>query len=161
MIIRKATINDLKAITAVESECFPKNEAATEEDFKGRLEVYPNHFWLLEDNDILIGFVNGMVTDEALLSDEMYENHNMHNEDGKWQMIFGVDIISEYRRQGLAEKIIREVINDAKGHGREGIVLTCKEKLIHYYEKFGFENEGISKSVHGGVVWYDMRLRFK
>lgn len=34
------------------------------------------------------------------------------------------------------------------------------EKLIPFYETFGFINEGVSASVHGGAVWYDMRLRF-
>ena len=34
------------------------------------------------------------------------------------------------------------------------------DKLIHYYAKFGFVNEGVSQSVHGNVVWYQMRLTF-
>ena len=38
-------------------------------------------------------------------------------------------------------------------------MLTCKDKLLHYYAKFGFVNEGVSASTHGGVVWYQMRLR--
>lgn len=108
MNIRNATIDDLKIITAVESECFPSAEAATEKDFEARLKVYPDHFWLLYDDDKLIGFVNGMVTNEPDLSDGMYENAQMHDENGKWQMIFG----------------------------------------------------GVSKSVHGNVVWYQMRLKF-
>ena len=37
---------------------------------------------------------------------------------------------------------------------------TCKEHLIPYYEKFGYRNCGVSESVHGGAVWYDMRLTF-
>ena len=78
----------------------------------------------------------------------------------KWQMIFGVNTIPEYRRQGCAEKIINKVISDAKEQGRKGIVLTCKQKLVHYYKKFGFKNEGISESIHGGAVWYNMRLIF-
>ena len=160
MKIRNATIEDLKAITSVESTCFPEEEAASESDFKDRLTVYPNHFWLLEDDGKLIGFVNGMVTNESILSDQMYEDANLHNEDGQWQMIFGVNTIPEYRRQGCAERVINKVIDDAKKQGRKGLVLTCKEKLLHYYEKFGFKNEGISQSTHGGVVWYDMRLTF-
>ena len=32
------------------------------------------------------------------------------------------------------------------------------DKLIPYYSKFGFVNEGISESVHGNVTWYQMRL---
>lgn len=49
MIIRKATIKDLKAITAVEATCFPPAEpaeAASRSNFKKRLKTYPNHFWL-------------------------------------------------------------------------------------------------------------------
>lgn len=55
---------------------------------------------------------------------------------------------------------MERVIADACAQGRKGCVLTCKDKLIQYYETFGFENEGVSESVHGGVVWYDMRLTF-
>ncbi len=51
-------------------------------------------------------------------------------------------------------------IQDAKKQGRKGLVLTCKDKLIPFYQKFGFVNEGISKSVHGNVVWNQMRLLF-
>ena len=160
MNIRTATIEDLQAITAVEAICFPPEEAAPESDFKKRLSMYPNHFWLLEDDGKLVGFVNGMVTNESKLSDEMFEDANLHNENGQWQMIFGVNTIPEYRRQGCAEKIINKVIADAKAQGRKGLVLTCKEKLLHYYSKFGFKNEGISESTHGGAVWYDMRLTF-
>ena len=48
MIIRKATIKDLKAITAVEATCFPPAEAASRSNLKKRLKTYPNHFWLLD-----------------------------------------------------------------------------------------------------------------
>ena len=95
MNIRLATIDDLQAVTEVEARCFPEAEAATEKDFKERLTKYPNHFWLLEDDGKLIGFVNGMVTDEPTLRDEMYENAKLHNENGAWQMIFGVNTIPE------------------------------------------------------------------
>ncbi len=160
MNIRIATIKDLEAIIDIEAQCFPKEEAAQRESLKKRLSVYPNHFWLLEDEGELIGFVNGMVTDKHILTDEMYHNANLHNENGQWQMIFGVDIIPQYRRQGCAEKILNKVISDAKEQGRKGLVLTCKDKLVHYYAKFGFENEGVSDSTHGGAVWYNMRLTF-
>ena len=160
MEIRKATLDDLKEIAAVEAECFPAAEAASEESLRKRLSVFADHFWLLFDGDKMVGFVNGMVTDEPDLSDEMYDDASMHNPDGKWQMIFGVDTIPEYRRQGCAGKVLSRVIEDARKQGRDGLVLTCKDKLIHYYAKFGFENEGLSKSVHGDAVWYQMRLKF-
>lgn len=161
MKIRKATMDDLRIITSVEEECFPAAEAAKEKDFIERLTYYPDHFWLLFDDDRdnrLVGFINGMVTDEKDLTDEMYENAKMHDEKGQWQMIFGVNTIPEYRNRGCAANIMERVIADAKKQKRKGLVLTCKEKLLHYYAKFGFEDEGVSQSVHGNAVWYQMRL---
>jgi len=161
MRIRTAALTDLAALTAVEAACFPAAEAATEADFRNRLAVYPNHFWLLEDEaGRLVSFINGPVTDEPTLQDEMYADASCHKEDGAWQMIFGVNTVPEARRQGCAARVMERVIADAKAQGRRGCVLTCKERLIHYYEKFGFQNEGVSQSTHGNVVWYDMRLTF-
>lgn len=160
MHIRKAAMQDLSAITAVEAECFPTAEAATEKDFKARLAVYPNHFWLLEEDGKLIGFIDGMVTDEQTIRDEMFENPLLHNESGSWQAIFGVNTIPEYRKRGCAAKVMEEVIKDAKAENRKGCILTCKQELVHYYEKFGFVSTGISGSTHGGAVWYDMKLSF-
>ena len=161
MRIRTATPADLAAVTAVEAACFPAAEAATEADFAARLSAYSSHFWLLEEDDgTLVSFVDGMVSDEPTLRDEMYENAALHNEDGAWQMIFGVNTLQSYRRRGCAGQVLRRVIADARAQGRKGCVLTCKDQLVHYYEKFGFVNEGVSQSTHGGVVWYDMRLSF-
>ena len=160
MNIRTAVIEDLDEIARVEAECFPAAEAASKEEFAERIRNYGNHFWLMFDNDKLIAFVDGFVTDEPDLSDEMYERADMHNENGAWQMIFGVNTIPAYRRQGFAGQLIRCAINDAKRQGRKGLVLTCKDRLIPYYSGFGFADEGISESVHGNVVWHQMRLSF-
>ena len=34
------------------------------------------------------------------------------------------------------------------------------KRQVHYYAGFGFVSEGVSGSTHGGVVWYQMRLKF-
>ena len=100
------------------------------------------------------------MTDEPDLLDEMYDRADMHNESGRWQMVFGVNTIPEYRGHGYAGELIQRAIDDAKAQGRAGIVLTCKDKLVDYYSKFGFVNEGMSdKSRHGGVELYQMRYR--
>lgn len=160
MLIRTATMEDLEAVAAVEAECFPPAEAATKEAFAKRLEYYGNHFWLMYDGDKLISFVDGFVTDEADLTDEMYEKAELHKEHGAWQMIFGVNTVPSYRKRGCAGELIKRAIADAKAQGRKGLVLTCKDRLIPYYAKFGFVNEGVSESVHGNAVWNQMRLTF-
>lgn len=160
MLIRTATMEDLEAVAAVEAECFPPAEAATREAFAKRLEYYGNHFWLMYDGDKLISFVDGFVTDEADLTDEMYEKAELHKEHGAWQMIFGVNTVPSYRKRGCAGKLIKRAITDAKAQGRKGLVLTCKDRLIPYYAGFGFIHEGVSESVHGNAVWNQMRLTF-
>lgn len=160
MTIRTAQLEDIDAITAVETECFPPAEAATKEEFAERLKYYKDHFWLMFDEGHLVAFVDGMVSNQKDLTDEMYVKAELHEEQGDWQMIFGVNTIPAYRRCGLAEQLLKRAIADAKAQGRKGLVLTCKDKLIHYYAKFGFENEGVSESTHGDVVWNKMRLTF-
>ncbi len=162
MKIRYATDDDVQAIADVEAQCFPAEEAASEADFVERVKYYGNHFWLMFDDNKLIAFVDGFVTDKPDLTDEMYEKANMHNENGAWQMIFGVNTIPAYRKQGRAGQLIERAIDDAKAQGRRGLVLTCKEKLVHYYAKFGFKDEGITdKSTHGNVEWHQMRFIFE
>ena len=153
---------DLAAVAAVEKACFPPAEAATADEFRDRLAHYAAHFWLLfDEKGDLVSFVDGMVTDEPDLTDEMYAHASLHNERGAWQMIFGVNTVPSCRRQGYAGTLLQAAIDAARQQKRKGLVLTCKDKLVHYYASFGFVDEGVSdKSVHGGVVWHQMRLTF-
>lgn len=161
MQIRTAIPTDLQEIVKIEAECFPAAEAATKVSIAERLAVYPNHFWVQLDGDRMIGFVNGMVTDDPDLRDEMYEDASLHNENGAWQMIFGVNTLPTYRQHGYAGELLQKAIADAKGQGRKGLVLTCKDRLVPYYAKFGFVDEGVTdKSTHGNVAWHQMRLTF-
>ena len=159
MEIRKGTLKDLEAIAAVEAACFPAAEAATAEEFAERLQQYGDHFWLLWEGERLLAFVDGFCTDWPDLTDEMYADASLHRENGAWQMIFGVNTIPTCRKKGYAGMLLQCAISDARAQGRKGLVLTCKEALVHYYAKFGFVNEGVSASTHGGVVWCQMRLR--
>ena len=100
MVIRNAELADLAAIAEVERRCFPVQEAATEEEFRERLEAYADCFWLLFEDGKLVSFVDGMATDEKDLRDEMYADASLHNGNGRWQMIFGLNTLPEYRNRG-------------------------------------------------------------
>ena len=158
--IRSALPSDLDAIAAAEAESFPAAEAATRESFESRLAAYGNHFWLLFVDGELASFVDGLVTNDPDLKDEMYEDASMHDESGAWQMSFGVVTRPRFRKQGYAGELLKRMIEEAKKEGRKGLVLTCKDPLVHYYAKFGFVNEGFLGSTHGGVTWNQMRITF-
>ena len=159
-MIRKGTKEDAEILSKVEATCFPPNEAATSKEIQERLNVYANHFLLLFEEDRVISFIDGFCTNQRDLMDEMYSDASMHDEDGDWQMIFGLNTLPDYQRKGNAAKIMNAMIDLARQEKRKGLVLTCKDRLVPYYSQFGFRNEGVSSSIHGGVVWYQMRLEF-
>ena len=161
MIIRPVKPEDLDKVTEVEAVCFPAAEAATRESFAQRIATFPESFFVAEHNGTIIGFINGCATDERTIRDEMFEDSSLHNPEGCYQSIFGLDVIPEYQRQGIAAELMNHLIEDAKKKGRRGLILTCKDRLIHYYAKFGYQNLGVSASVHGGAVWYDMLMEFE
>lgn len=161
MLIRNATLADLAAVAEVERRCFPAKEAATEEEFRARLEAYADCFWLLFEDGRLASFIDGMATDEPDLRDEMYADASLHRPDGRWQMIFGLNTLPEYRGRGYASLLVRHVTEASRKRGKLGVVLTCKERLIPFYASLGFENEGLSSSAHGDVSWHQMRLTFR
>lgn len=161
MKIRYAKPTDVVALANLEARSFPIAEAATADQIAKRVAAYGDHFWLLVDNqNQILAFVNGMVTDQDDLIDEMYERADWHQDDGKWQMIFSVVTDPDFRGSGLATQCLQVALDDAKSRGQQGAVLTCKDHLVGFYERFGFENEGFTGSTHGGVHWNQMRLRF-
>ena len=160
MLIRKATTADLDLVTHIEATCFPPAEAAPREAFKERLDHYAGQFLIAFDGDTPIGFIDGFVTDDEILTDEMFADASLHNPNGAWQMIFGLNTMPKYRNRGVGGQLIEAFIDLAREEKRKGVILTCKEEKIHYYAKFGFVNEGESESDHGGAKWYQMRIAF-
>lgn len=159
MKIRRAKIEDLDILAEIEALSYPKAEGASKESIKGRLEHFPDYFWILEKDDKeVVSFINGMLTDRENLTDDMYDYPEIHEKGGDWLMIFSVVTAPAYRGNGYAGFLMKQVIEDLKAEKRKGIVLTCKEKLLGFYSQFGFVNEGISTSTHGDAVWYQMRM---
>lgn len=157
---RQATMADLELLTDIEAACFPTAEAATREQFSERLASYGDHFWILEQGDVAVGFIDGMVTNQTAITDDLYEDAGKHEPTGAWQAIFGLNVLPQYRCRGNADKLVEKFIDEARKEGRRGVILSCKDRLLHYYARFGFVNVGVSASVHGGVSWNDMRLTF-
>ena len=160
-IIRQARPEDLDQVAEVERICFPEAEAAGRESLRLRIQAFPESFLVAEEQGgAIIGFINGAVTDKKTISDDMFEDAGLHNPEGAYQSIFGLDVVEEFRCQGIASRLMEEMIERARRQGRRGLILTCKDRLIGYYERFGYVNLGVSQSVHGGAVWYDMLLEF-
>lgn len=156
--IRFVTEADLDAVTHVEAMSFPQEEAATREAFATRIRAFPESFLVAVHNDQIIGIINGCCTTEPELGDELYEPNCPHSAKHPWQTVFGLAVLPECRHQGIARGLLNRLIDLSKVRGKAGVILTCKEEKISFYESFGFQCRGVSASSHGGAVWYDMIL---
>ena len=162
MKLRHASVADLDALAAIEAASYPKAEGASRNSIRARLEYFPDCFWLLEnERGQILSFINGMLTRQADLVDDMYDHPSLHETAGAWLMIFSVVTHPGHRGKGYAAQVMEQVIRDMSAQDRRGIVLTCKESLLPFYTRFGFVNEGLSTSTHGDVSWYQMRLTLK
>jgi len=154
--IRNVKPLDIDAVEAIENQCFPVSEAADRESLQDRIAAFPENFLVADIDRALVGFINGCTTNSPVIYDEMFHGVEHHVASGQNLAIFGLDVIPEYRRQGIAAQLMKVFLENARNAGKKNVILTCKDHLIHYYEGFGFVNNGISESQHGGATWYDM-----
>jgi len=156
--IRGVDQRDLDQITEIEAICFPKAEAAPRSAFKDRIKAFPEYFLVAEADGLLIGFINGCVTNSSVVYDELYITTQHHTPGGKNLAVFGLDVIPDYQRQGIATQLMQQFIQLAKNNGHSSVILTCKDQMVHYYASFNYVNNGVSHSTHGGAKWFDMTL---
>lgn len=158
MQIRNVLLEDLDEVTELEKLCF-NDKAATKEEFAYRINTFPQSFFVAVQDNKIIGLINGCVSNQQYICDELFETEGGHEPNGKTQMVFGLATHKDYQRRGIAAELMNHLMKEARKQKRTDMSLTCRQHLIHYYEKFGFINHGVSKSVHGGVVWYDMLMQ--
>lgn len=159
-LIRKARPEEAKALAEIEKICFPPKEAASEEAVCERMRVFPENFLVAELEGRVIGFINGGTTDVPYLPDEFYHDVTLHKPEGAYQTVFGLNVLPQFRRRGIGAMLVRAFVRMADERGKKGVILTCKEQKIPFYEKIGFKYYGQADSEHGGAAWYDMRLLF-
>lgn len=142
----------------VEQICFPPNEACTEKMMYERVAEVPDQFLVAVDKATgkIAGFLNGIATDEQVFRDEFFTDAGLHDPEGENIMLLGLDVLPEYRRQGLASEIMRHYKQREAGRGRKRLILTCLGNKVEMYEKMGFRDHGISGSCWGGEEWHEM-----
>lgn len=145
----------------IEQICFPPNEACTPERIKERIGVASDLFLVAidcENDGKIAGFLNGIATDEYKFRDEFFTDASLHKEDGKNIMILGLDVLPEYRKQGLGRELVYNYCRREQARGRERLVLTCLQNKVKMYTKFGFVDRGEANSSWGGEKWHEMDI---
>lgn len=147
----------------IEKVCFPPNEACSEAMMKERAIRVPELFLVAVDKETgrLAGFLNGLATNEHSFRDEFFTSAELHDPEGSNVMLLGLDVLPEYRGQGLAREIMSRYLRREGERGRELVILTCLESKVKMYEKMGFRNNGIAESSWGGEQWFEMSYMLK
>lgn len=142
----------------MEQICFPPNEACSPERMRERIARAPEVFLVAEDRETgkLAGCINGLSTKETVFRDEFFLDAGLYDPDGKNIMLLGVDVLPEYRRQGLAQAMMEEYARREHAKGRKKLLLTCLDSKVGMYEKFGFTDLGLANSTWGGEEWHEM-----
>lgn len=161
MEIKFANKEDLKKLAEIEKICFPDQEAASLQQFEERFGAFAQNFLIVTVDEKIVGFINGATISNNTISDEMYEHVYLHQDYFPYQSVFGLAVLPEFRHKGIAHNLMNAFINLAKARQKKGMVLTCKEELISFYQQFGYVCLGQSQSQHGGALWYDMFLLFE
>ena len=142
----------------IEQICFPPNEACSREMMLQRVKTASDLFLVAVDraSGKLAGFLNGLATNEAVFRDEFFTDARLHDPDGQTVMLCGLDVLPEYRGQGLARELVSTYCRRERERGRKRLVLTCHDSKVEMYRKMGFLDLGESASVWGGEKWHDM-----
>jgi ribosomal protein S18 acetylase RimI-like enzyme len=159
LTIRNVTMNDLPDLIIIEHLCFPIEEAATEQAFKQRIQLIPDSFFVAEECGVVVGLVNGPVIEQEFITDDLFEEIKRNPASGGHQTVLGVAVTPHFQTRGVATALLVHLEKEAISKNRKSITLTCKEDLIRFYENLGYKNRGVSKSEHGGVLWYNMNKK--
>lgn len=143
---------------AVESICFPPNEAEAPEYITARAAAVPELFLAAYDEQAgrLAGFINCISTDEESFRDGFFTDLSLHDKDGANVMILGLEVLPEYRGHGIARALMDFLKTEAAGLGKKRLVLTCLDDKVDMYRAMGFEDLGAAQSSWGGESWHEM-----
>ncbi|MBR5965173.1 MAG: GNAT family N-acetyltransferase [Treponema sp.] len=153
-----ANFSDLEPLYVLETAAFTSGNSARKEAFEYRLENFPQWFFKAVFQGKIVGFLNGCSSGQELITDDLYAPGAPYDERGENFLVFGLVVREDFRRLGVASDLLRMSLCAAKARGKTRAALTCEECLIPFYEKFGFKNRGVSKSVVGGIKYYDMGI---
>ncbi|WP_430611821.1 GNAT family N-acetyltransferase [Enterococcus sp. DIV0876] len=144
---------------AIEFAGFSPKEAASFEAMRERIAKIPDSFLLaITTEDIIAGYAVGPIIPVRYITDDLFERTISNPTIGGYQSILSLAVAPAYRSAGVASQLLAALKQLAQQHQRQGITLTCREELISFYEKNGYQMEGVSTSAHAGETWYNMVL---
>lgn len=144
IIVRRATVNDLAAITEIYNDAVLSTVATFDTTPKSLKE---QKVWFASHGSkypIVIGELDGITVGWASLSP--YSDRCAYSDTAE----VSVYVAKNHRRKGFGRKILEELIKLGRAAGLHVIIARIaegNEKSIHLFEKMGFTHVGVLREV--------------
>ncbi|MFT9051588.1 GNAT family N-acetyltransferase [Liquorilactobacillus nagelii] len=152
---------NLKTVMEIERSSFSLSEAASISAMKQRQHQIPETFLGAFVNFKLVGFIVGPAISRRYLTDDLFSSvtKNFSANQAPYQAVLSLAVAPAYRKKGIASQLLQAIIAQAQDAGRQGVTLTCLPTLITFYQKNGFQDEGIAESKHADETWHNLFLQ--
>ena len=148
MLIRPANVKDIESIRILNTSIMEKVNQACDTDlvpyfaqteagkhyFIEALERKDGCFFVAEDNNALVGYVNGGTKEVLYRKSKYFEIENL-------------GVSPDYKRSGIGTQLLETITNWAKDHGYQKIYLESyikNSQAIAFYKKHGYQEIDIS-----------------
>ena len=152
MRIRQANLLDLEEIVRIEQANFLGEEAISPEKLKEQIEKIPNTFLIADLNGEIAGYIIGSaVSSHSLLKGDLMDvvKNPLQSDLLRLQRL---SVHPSFQRQGIGTLLIASVKEMVALKEYEGILLSCTESLLSYYEMNGFVDIGLLELLHLKLV---------
>jgi len=168
MVIRKAELADIEEIISVEARAWPVEGVATAEQFKARIETFPDGVLVAELDGRVVGVVVGEKVNLDQLKEEGISWHSItdggfikksHNPSG--DTLYGVDLSvdPQYQHRGIGRRLLQEIGKMAiKSNLKAGVLGARMPDYHKFAHRFTPEEYLNFRDKDGKLV--DEELRF-
>ncbi|KRN05653.1 N-acetyltransferase GCN5 [Liquorilactobacillus sucicola DSM 21376 = JCM 15457] len=151
---------DIFQIMEIERNGFSKEEAANLNAMRARLRIINDTFLVArsKDSNDVVGFIVGPAIKDRYLKDKSYDEVVPNENAAKYQSVLSLAVHPLVQHYGIGTELLTAFAQLAKQARRKAITLTCLEDKISFYEKNGYQDEGLSDSQHANEKWHNMLL---
>jgi ribosomal-protein-alanine N-acetyltransferase len=137
-VIEDASIRDLDRLYEIETECF-REEAFTKAQIAQLLRGYSSIGLIARVGGQIVGFVIG----DIYVDGRVLQGH-----------ICTIELLPNFRRQGIGEKLLREIEEIFRQKKVKASALEVREDnvpAIEFYRKLGYDKIGTLKNYYGSA----------
>ncbi len=138
MNIRKATEEDSPELISLIQLADNRTEEAASKKVRKIMRSKEGSFIVAMEKNKLIGYL-------LFIATEPDKNAQRFLNTGKYSCICWIAVHPEYRDRQIGSKLLKEAEKYASQNNKEGLWLDCREKVINFYKKNGFDVVGVYK----------------